>query len=225
MLRRDADTAVLDLDHDRAIVPTDAHVDGAAVAVILDGIVEQIVEDFVELVGIGPRGERRRFVELERQSPRFRQRPDKRRADLRYFGHFDILALDAIDAGIKPGQGQEPFDELVHQPAAAAAFLEGGTVLFRRALLAQRHVGRGEQGRQRRAQLVRDIGGGLFFVLEGFAQLVESKRQALDNRLQLARHGHLVKRQAKILFGNTADGRRETLERRQPAGDQPEAAT
>jgi len=59
---------------------------------------------------------------------------------------------------------------LRHLPNNIAAILERLAILFRGTRLAQRHIDRRHQARERRAQFVRNIRGGLFLAVECLLQ-------------------------------------------------------
>src|SRR5205807_10500825 len=118
----------------------DVDVDGAALPVVLDRIVQQVVEDLTQFVGVG--FQRGRVIALNAQLEplRLRQRLDHRDALPRQVGGIDRLASQPIYARIEARQRQQPFDRLVNLLPARLAVLQGLAVFAGRARLAQGDV-------------------------------------------------------------------------------------
>ena len=222
-VRRDADARVADEYLDVRRVALDGQLDRALGAVVLHGVVQQVVDDLAELVRVGVdvgRGLTGQGVG-QRQPLRLGQRPDDPGALPGQFHHVDRLRPEAVHPRVDAGQRQEAFDDLVHVQGAGLAVLDHLAVLVRGARLAEGQFERGQHGGERRPQLVADVGGRLLLPREGPLELVERLAEAIDDRLQLGRHRGVAEREAEVLLRDPADGVREPTQRRQARPDEP----
>ena len=92
------------------------------------------------------------------------------------------------------------------------------------AILISHNQYRHEQSRQRRAQFMGDVGGGLLFPREGALQEGKSFGQAVHDGPQFDGQMRIFELQLKVPGGNATDGHRQPLERRKPYTHEPDTA-
>ena len=184
----------------------------------------RFVTHLAQLVGIGGQRCGAIAVDVQAQAVRLGQGAHHRGTLLGQGGGVDLLRPQPVHTGVEAGQRQQAVHGLVHLQRADAAVLDQLAVFVRRARLAQGDLDRGQQGGQRRAQLVRDVGGGLLLALEGAAELLQRLREAVGDRPQLDRHLLRVERQLEVAAGNLTDRVGQPPQRQQADPDQYEGA-
>ena len=157
LLRRDGVAGVFHLERGIAPALAERQAHGRARGRVLHGVVEQDGEHLPQLVRAAAHGEVLRQLILERVPRLEGDRLEGHGRLVRQLAQRDRLHRRFRAAAVAAGEGQHPLDKAAHTLRLGADVVEilgalGG------ALLLCEEVGRGEDDRQRRFQLVRRVG-------------------------------------------------------------------
>lgn len=150
---------------------------GAAFAIVVDGVGEEVGDDLADAAGVAVD---LRGGEVGVDGDVFGGGDGLEEVDGFAGGGGEVegLEIHALGAGVEPGELEERFGEVAHALGGALAGFEGGAIIVGGAFAGEGGLGLREDDGEGSAEFVRGVGGELALLLEGG---VEAREGGVEN--------------------------------------------